>query len=140
MPVIELSLTGRPKSNRVVGIDLGTTNSLVAYMSDEGPAVIRDDTGNALVPSIVYFDSDEQRLLIGEEARQKLIADPHSAIYSAKRFMGKGIADVRADLSMVPFRVAPGSERVIRFQLGDRVFRPPEISALILRVLKSRAW
>jgi Fe-S protein assembly chaperone HscA len=139
MPVIELSMSGRPKSGRVVGIDLGTTNSLVAYVSDGVPEVIRDKNGAALVPSIVYFDSREKRLLVGEEARERLITEPRRAIYSVKRFMGKGSADVQEDLSLVPFQIAPGSEHVIRFQMGDRVFTPPEISAFILRDLKERA-
>src|ERR1041384_6941654 len=139
MPVIELSLSGRPKSARVVGIDLGTTNSLVAYMSDNGAEVVRDATGNALVPSIVYYDHAQDRLLVGEEARDRLITEPRKAIYSVKRFMGKGSADVREDLNLVPFQIAPDSEQVIGFQMGDRVFTPPEISAFILRDLKRRA-
>jgi molecular chaperone DnaK len=139
MPVIELSLSGRPKSARVVGIDLGTTNSLVAYMSDNGPEVIRDESGNGLVPSIVYYDHEQDILLVGEEARDRLITEPRKAIYSVKRFMGKGSADVQEDLSLVPFQIAPGSEQVIGFQMGDRVFTPPEISAFILRDLKRRA-
>ena len=139
MPVIELSLSGRPKSARVVGIDLGTTNSLVAYMSDNGPEVIRDEFGDGLVPSIVYYDHEKDRLLVGEEARERLITEPRKAIYSVKRFMGKGSADVQEDLSLVPFQIAPGSEQVIGFQMGDRVFTPPEISAFILRDLKRRA-
>ncbi len=139
MPVIELSMSGRPKSGRVVGIDLGTTNSLVAYMSDNGPEVICDRDGGALVPSIVYFDNQERRLLVGKDARDRLITEPRKAIYSVKRFMGKGSADVQEDLSLVPFQIAPGSEHVIRFQMGDRVFTPPEISAFILRDLKERA-
>jgi len=139
MPVIELSMSGLPKSGRVVGIDLGTTNSLVAFMGDNGPEVIRDEPGNALVPSIVYYDDDEDRLLVGEEARDRLITEPRKAIYSVKRFMGKGSADVQEDLSLVPFQIAPDSEQVIGFQMGDRVFTPPEISAFILRDLKRRA-
>jgi Fe-S protein assembly chaperone HscA len=139
MPVIELSMSGRPKSERVVGIDLGTTNSLVAYMAEGGPQVIRDEAGNGLVPSIVYYDSEQKRLLVGEEARARLITEPRKAIYSVKRFMGKGSADVQEDLSHAPFQVAPGSDQVIRFQMGDRVFTPPEISAFILRDLKERA-
>lgn len=139
MPMIELSMSGRPKSGRVVGIDLGTTNSLVAYMSENGPEVIRDERGGALVPSIVYFDVSEKRLLIGEEARERLITEPRKAIYSVKRFMGKGGADVQEDLRLVPFQIAQGSEQVIRFQMGDKVFTPPEISAFILRELKERA-
>src|SRR6185295_11545067 len=139
MPVIELSLSGRPKSARVVGIDLGTTNSLVAYMGDGGPEVIRDETGNGLVPSIVYYDSEQDRLLVGEEARDRLITEPRKAIYSVKRFMGKGSDDVQEDLSLVPFQIAPGSEQVIGFKMGDRVFTPPEITAFIPRDLKRRA-
>ena len=139
MPVIELSMTGRPRSGRVVGIDLGTTNSLVAFMGADGPEVIRDDSGNALVPSIVFYDNEERRLLVGEAARERLITEPRKAIYSVKRFMGKGSADVKEDLDMVPFEVAEGSENVIRFQMGERVFTPPEISAFILRDLRERA-
>jgi Fe-S protein assembly chaperone HscA len=132
-------MSGRPRSARVVGIDLGTTNSLVAYMAEGGPQVIRDDAGRALVPSIVYYDEEQKRLLVGEEARVKLITEPRKAIYSVKRFMGKGSADIQEDLSLVPFEVARGSEQVIRFQMGDRQFTPPEISAFILRELKERA-
>ena len=139
MPVIELSLSGRPKSARVVGIDLGTTNSLVAYVSENGAEIIRDRDGCGLVPSIVYFDHEQDRLLVGEEARERLITEPRKAIYSVKRFMGKGGADVQEDLGLVPFQIAPGSEQVIGFQMGDRVFTPPEISAFILRELKKRA-
>ena len=139
MPVIELSMTGRPKSRRVVGIDLGTTNSLVAYVSEGGPEVIRDDAGNALVPSIVYYDSAQKRLLVGSEAGEKLITEPRKAIYSVKRFMGKGGADVQEDLALVPFEITADSDKVIKFRMGDRVFTPPEISAFILRELKERA-
>ncbi|HSE98710.1 MAG TPA: Fe-S protein assembly chaperone HscA, partial [Blastocatellia bacterium] len=139
MPLIELSMTGRPKSGRVVGIDLGTTNSLVAFIGENGSEVIRDERGNALVPSIVYYDAEQKRLLVGEEARERLITEPRKAIYSVKRFMGKGSADVQEDLGLVPFQIAPGSEQVIRFQMGERVFTPPEISAFILRELKERA-
>ncbi len=139
MPIIELSLSGRPKSGRVVGIDLGTTNSLVAYTSESGPQVLCDEEARALVPSIVYYDAEQKRLLVGEEARNRLITEPRKAIYSVKRFMGKGILDVREDLALVPFKIAEGSEQVIRFQMGDRQFTPPEISAFILRELKERA-
>ncbi len=139
MPVIELSMSGRPKSGRVVGIDLGTTNSLVAFTGEGGPEVIRDERGNALVPSIVYYDTEQGQLLVGDEARERLITEPRKAIYSVKRFMGRGSADVQEDLRLVPFQIAAGSEQVIRFQMGDRVFTPPEISAFVLRNLKERA-
>ncbi len=139
MPRIELSMTGRLKSGRVVGIDLGTTNSLVAFMDGDKPVVIRGENDNPLVPSIVYYDEEKKRLLIGEEAREKLITEPRKAIYSVKRFMGKGASDVQEDLTLVPFQIAKGSEQVIRFQMGDKVFTPPEISAFILKELKERA-
>ncbi|HKS42861.1 MAG TPA: Fe-S protein assembly chaperone HscA [Blastocatellia bacterium] len=139
MPVIELSMSGRPKSGRVVGIDLGTTNSLVAFTGEGGPEVIRDERGEALVPSIVYYDTEQNQLLVGDEARERLITEPRKAIYSVKRFMGRGSADVQEDLRLVPFQIAAGSEQVIRFQMGDRVFTPPEISAFVLRDLKERA-
>jgi Fe-S protein assembly chaperone HscA len=132
-------MTGRLKSGRVVGIDLGTTNSLVAFMDGGKPVVICGESDNPLVPSIVYYDQEKKRLLIGEEAREKLITEPRKAIYSVKRFMGKGAADVQEDLSLVPFQIAKGSEQVIRFQMGDKVFTPPEISAFILKELKERA-
>src|SRR6185503_4463883 len=139
MPVIELSMSGRPKSGRVVGIDLGTTNSLVAFTGEGGPEVIRDERGEALVPSIVYYDTEQKQLLVGDEARERLITEPRKAIYSVKRFMGRGSADVQEDLRLVPFQIAAGSEQVIRFQMGDRVFTPPEISAFVLGELKERA-
>src|SRR5215212_6485635 len=136
MPVIELSMSGRPKSRRVVGIDLGTTNSLVAFTGDDGPEVIRDEHGDALVPSIVYYDAERRQLLVGNDARERLVTEPRKAIYSVKRFMGRGSADVQEDLRLTPFQIAEGSEQVIRFQMGDRVFTPPEISAFVLGELK----
>jgi Fe-S protein assembly chaperone HscA len=108
-------------------------------MGPNGPEVIRDESGYALVPSIVYFDSKDRRLLVGEEARERLLTEPRKAIYSVKRFMGKGSAEIQEDLNLLPFQVAPGSEQVIRFQMGDRQFTPPEISAFILRELRERA-
>ena len=76
MPRIELSMTGRLKSGRVVGIDLGTTNSLVAFMGDKGPQVIHSENENALVPSIVFYDEEKKRLLIGEEANRSTVRGP----------------------------------------------------------------
>jgi Fe-S protein assembly chaperone HscA len=127
------------KMAKVVGIDLGTTNSLVAYVDDGGnPQVIANAKGEKIVPSIVHC-SDKEGLLVGEPARPFLINDPENTIYSVKRFMGKGIGDVLEDLSLLHFRAAVGSEQVIRFLLGGKEFTPPEISSIILRDLKKRA-
>src|SRR5579883_2791235 len=123
---------------RVVGIDLGTTNSLVAFMDLTGPEIISGPDGSKLVPSIVSYTEDG-KLVIGNEAREYLISHPERTVYSAKRLMGRGVADVQDELKLFPFRIAPGSESVIRVALGEKTFTPPEISAFILRQLKKNA-
>ncbi len=124
---------------RVVGIDLGTTNSLVAYVDDGGnPQIIPDSRGGRMVPSVVHY-SAHRGLIVGDEAKEHLITDPANTIYSVKRFMGKGSGDVKTDLEMLHFRLAEGSEQVVRFHLGDRVLTPPEISSLVLKQLKKNA-
>jgi molecular chaperone DnaK len=125
---------------RTVGIDLGTTYSLVAYVDKETkqPKCIRGPYGSALCPSVVSLDADGS-IIVGEPARRRLLTQPARTIYSVKRLMGRGPADVAAELKIFPFRIDPGSESVIRVRLGDRVFTPPEISAFILRELKSWA-
>src|SRR5581483_10804501 len=126
---------------KVVGIDLGTTNSLVAYMDGSTPRVIRDAAGGALVPSVVAFDpkSGAEGIIVGEAAKKQLITHSDRTIYSVKRFMGKGLEDVRDDLSLIPFHLAEGQKEVVRIQIGNQLYTPPEISAFILRELKRRA-
>jgi molecular chaperone DnaK len=137
--------------SKVVGIDLGTTNSLVAYAKDGVPTVIRDKSGDALVPSIVSAAPDGT-IYVGREAQRRLLTDAARTVYSVKRFMGKGLDDVRDEASLLPFRITgavPSESRgeassesrggIIRIGLGDREFTPPEISAFILRDLKRRA-
>ena len=125
---------------RIVGIDLGTTYSLVAYTQEgtRSPRCLPDEQGRVLVPSVVSLDS-AGRLLVGWPAQEQLLKRPERSVYSVKRLMGRGLADVQEELKLFPFRVAPGSESVIKIQLGDRVFTPPEISAAVLRELKRRA-
>src|SRR5262245_11241406 len=150
--------------SRVVGIDLGTTNSLVAYVkraSDAAtgvPVVIRDRSGDALVPSVVSVAAGGT-VFVGREAQRRLLTEANRTAYSIKRFMGKGPDDVRDEASHFPFRIVgslrqaqggpsePGNEGasradnkgVLRVALGDREFTPPEISAFVLRELKRRA-
>jgi len=125
---------------RIVGIDLGTTNSLIAFMEGEAPAVIPGADGLNLVPSVVALDAKDQTI-VGHAARKYLIATPDHAIYSVKRLMGRGVEDVQDELTFFPFRLAsdlaPGE--VLRIQLGAKTFTPPEISAFILRQLKHNA-
>lgn len=123
---------------RIVGIDLGTTNSLVAFMDVTGPEVIPGSDASRLVPSVVSLDANGS-FVVGEAARRLLIDRPDRTVYSVKRLMGRGVDDVREELKLFPFRIAEGSEQVIRLELGGRQFTPPEISAQVLRELKRRA-
>jgi Fe-S protein assembly chaperone HscA len=127
-------------TERIVGIDLGTTNSLVAYMEGDRPVVIPGEDGLNLVPSVVALDEKGQ-IVVGSAARKYLIETPERAVYSVKRLMGRDVEDVRDELKLFPFRLAddlaPGE--VLRIKLGDKTFTPPEISAFILRQLKRNA-
>ena len=123
---------------KVVGIDLGTTNSLVAYVRDGEPRVIRDSSGDALVPSVVSLGEDGT-IFVGREAQRRLLTAPSRTVYSVKRFMGRGIEDVTDEASLFPFRIGGEAGGVVRIGLGDREFTPPEISAFVLRELKQRA-
>jgi Fe-S protein assembly chaperone HscA len=129
---------GEQKKARVVGIDLGTTNSLIAYMDLTSPKIIEDGNGRKIVPSVVSLDGRD-RLVAGEPARELLLTHPERTVYSVKRLMGRGVADVQEERTLFPFRIEEGSESVIRLKLGDRTFTPPEISAAVLRQLKENA-
>ncbi|HTZ82206.1 MAG TPA: Fe-S protein assembly chaperone HscA [Candidatus Acidoferrales bacterium] len=134
------SLIDSMSTEYIVGIDLGTTNSLVAFMQGDTPVVIPGDDGSNLVPSVVALDDNSQPV-IGNSARKFLIETPERAVYSIKRLMGRGVEDIQEELKLFPFRVAedlqPGE--VLRIKLGGKTFTPPEISALILRQLKRNA-
>ena len=124
--------------SKVVGIDLGTTNSLVAYADEGRPVVVRDDNGDALVPSVVSVGEDGT-IYVGREGQRRLLTAPSRSVYSVKRFMGRGIEDVEHEAALLPFRVAGDPGGVVRIGMADREFTPPEISAFILRELKHRA-
>ncbi len=124
----------------IVGIDLGTTNSLVAYMQGDSPVVIPGEDGLNLVPSVVALDENNQ-IVVGNAARKYLIETPERAVYSVKRLMGRGVEDVQDELKLFPFQLADDlqSGEVIRIKLGEKTFTPPELSAYILRQLKRNA-
>jgi Fe-S protein assembly chaperone HscA len=124
--------------SKVVGIDLGTTNSLVAYVKDGVPIVIRDKSGDGLVPSVVSV-AEDGTVYVGREAQRRLLTDAQRTAYSVKRFMGKGREDVQHEAEHFPFTVSGEAGGVVRVGLGDREYTPPEISAFILRELKRRA-
>ena len=125
---------------RIVGIDLGTTNSLVAYLDPRTgqPTCIPGPYDKTLCPSVVSRDPDGG-IVVGEPARRRLLTQPERTIYSVKRLMGRGPADVQDELKLFPFRIDPSSKNVIRVMLGEKGFTPPEISAFILRELKNWA-
>ncbi|HKF52407.1 MAG TPA: molecular chaperone DnaK [Candidatus Acidoferrales bacterium] len=124
---------------KTVGIDLGTTFSLIAYLDATGkPQCIPGPWGTTLCPSVVSLDADG-RIVVGEAARQLLLTQPERTIYSVKRLMGRGVEDVRDELKLFPFRIDENSRHVIRVRLGEKYFTPSEISAFILRELKSWA-
>ena len=125
---------------RIVGIDLGTTNSLVAYLDPQSgaPKCVPGPSGSTLCPSIVSLDPDGS-IIVGEPARRRLLTQPERTIYSVKRLMGRGPSDIQSELKLFPFRVDPSSDHVIRVRLGEKVFTPPEISSFILRELKNWA-
>src|SRR5713226_3240689 len=127
-------------TDRIVGIDLGTTNSLVAFMQGENPVVIPGEDGLNLVPSVAALDEKNQPV-IGNAARKYLTETPERAVYSIKRLMGRGVDDVQEELKFFPFRLAEDLQagEVLRIKLGEKTSTPPEISALILRQLKRNA-
>jgi molecular chaperone DnaK len=121
---------------RIVGIDLGTTNSLVAYMKDGTPTVVAGRSGRTMVPSVVALT--DNGLIVGDSAKEHLTRNPERTVYSVKRFMGKGLADVQSELSYFPYSLTEQGG-VIRIQLGEKSYSPPQISAMILKELKHRA-
>ena len=124
---------------RVVGIDLGTTNSLIAFMEGEKPVVIPGEDGESLVPSVVAMTEDG--VVVGNAARGTLLSDASSAVYSAKRLMGRDIEDIREELKLFPFQLAEGLKpgEVLRLSVGGLTLTPPEISAYVLMQLKKNA-
>jgi molecular chaperone DnaK/molecular chaperone HscA len=124
---------------RVVGIDLGTTNSLVAYMEGDTPVVIPGEDGERLVPSVVAWT--DEGVVVGNAARGTLMSDSASAVYSAKRLMGRDITDVEEELKLFPFKLAEGLKpgEVLKVSVGGLMLTPPEISAYVLQQLKKNA-
>jgi molecular chaperone DnaK len=121
---------------RIVGIDLGTTNSLVAYMADGRPCVIPGRNERTMVPSVVAMT--DNGLIVGDSAKEHLTRSPERTVYSVKRFMGKSLEDVQGELAYFPYHLTEQGG-VIRIKLGEKTYSPPQISAMILKELKQRA-
>jgi molecular chaperone DnaK len=126
------------ETGKVIGIDLGTTNSAVAVMEGGQATIITNEEGGRTTPSVVAF-SDEGERLVGAIARRQAVTNPKGTIYSIKRFMGRRESEVPEEISLVPFDVTAGKDGVAEVTVGDRQYSPPEISAMILQKLKAAA-
>jgi len=126
------------QGEKIIGIDLGTTNSVVAVMEGKEPKVIANKEGNRLTPSVVAFN-DKGETLVGDIARRQAVTNPKRTIYSIKRFMGRRHNEVAGEEKMVPYEVVGGPEDYVKVKAGDQTFTPPEVSAKVLRSLKEAA-
>ena len=124
--------------SKIIGIDLGTTNSVVAVMEGGEPTVITNPEGGRLTPSIVAFAKTGERL-VGQVAKRQAVTNPENTVFSIKRFMGRKFDEVNEEMKMVPFRVVRASNGDVRIAAGDKESSPPEISAMILQKLKQAA-
>jgi molecular chaperone DnaK len=126
------------QGEKIIGIDLGTTNSVVAIMEGLEPKVIPNAEGNRLTPSVVAFN-DKDETIVGEPARRQAVTNPKRTIYSAKRFMGRRHSEVQSEEKMVPYGVTGGANEYVKIKVGDKEYTPQEISAKVLRKLKESA-
>jgi len=123
---------------KIIGIDLGTTNSVVAVMEGNEPKVILNEEGGRTTPSVVAF-TKEGDIHVGQAAKRQAIANPENTIFSVKRFMGRSFDEVSEEMKMVPYKVVKGSRNEVRIEAGGKQYSPPEISAMILQKLKKSA-
>ncbi len=142
MPLLQIGLPGKkkpePKKDLIVGIDLGTTNSLIAFMDGENPKTIANKSEETIVPSVVSID-ENFNVIVGHEAKEKLLLDPEHTVYSVKRLMGKSYRDVENDTHLISYKLADEQAGLVRVKIGENFYTPIELSAMILRDLKSRA-
>jgi molecular chaperone DnaK len=123
---------------KVIGIDLGTTNSVVAVVEGGNPTVMANQEGSRLTPSVVGFTKDEE-ILVGQVAKRQAITNPENTVFSIKRFMGRRYDEVLGEIKLVPFKVVKASNGDVRVEIRGKHYAPPEISAMILRKLKEAA-
>jgi molecular chaperone DnaK len=123
---------------KIIGIDLGTTNSCVAVMEGNDPVVIPNSEGGRTTPSVVAFTKSGERL-VGQPAKRQAITNPKNTIFSIKRFMGRFMNEVTEEMKKVPYEVIPGENNTARVKVSDRVYSPPEISAMVLQKMKKTA-
>src|SRR6185436_9050501 len=123
---------------KIIGIDLGTTNSCVAVMEGDQPKVLINSAGSRITPSVVAFTEKGERL-IGQVAKHQQVTNPKNTVFSIKRFVGRRHKEVATEEKMVPYEVVGGPDDYVKVKIGDKEYTPPEISAMILRKLKEAA-
>ncbi len=126
------------QGEKIIGIDLGTTNSVVSVIEGSEAKVIANQEGNRLTPSVVAF-TDKGEILVGEPAKRQAVTNPKNTVYSIKRFMGRRHSEVETEEKMVPYTIVGGPSDYVKVKAGNKEYTPPEISALILRKLKEAA-
>ena len=125
-------------ASKIIGIDLGTTNSVVAVMEGGDPVVIPNAEGGRTTPSVVAFTKDGERL-VGQVAKRQAVTNPKQTIFSIKRFMGRRLNEVTEETKRVPYKVVAGPNGLAAVEIGGKVYTPPEISAMILQKMKQTA-
>ena len=126
---------GKMASKKIIGIDLGTTNSVVAVMEGTTPKVLINRQGNRLTPSVVAF-TDKGERLVGQPARHQQVTNPRNTVFSMKRFMGRRHSEVSAEEKMVPYGVVGGPEELVKVRVREKDYTPQEVSAMVLQELK----
>src|SRR6478735_4826684 len=124
--------------SKIIGIDLGTTNSVVAVMEGGEPVVITNPEGSRITPSVVGFTKSGERL-VGQVAKRQAVTNPENTVFSIKRFMGRKFDEVNEEMKMVPYSVVRSGNGDVRIGAGDKEYSPPEVSAMILQKLKQAA-
>ena len=124
--------------SKIIGIDLGTTNSCVAVMEGGEPKVITNPEGGRTTPSVVAFSKDGERL-VGQPAKRQAVTNPNNTIYSIKRFMGREYNEVETEISEVPYNVKKGKSGAVEVEIEGKTYVPPEISAMVLQKLRQTA-
>src|ERR687898_2307862 len=124
--------------SKIIGIDLGTTNSVVAVMEGGEPVVITNPEGSRITPSVVGFTKSGERL-VGQVAKRQAVTNPENTVFSIKRFMGRRFDEVNEEMKMVPYSVGAVPNGDVRVKIIDKEYAPPEISAMILQKLKQAA-
>src|SRR5688500_10013470 len=125
-------------ADKVIGIDLGTTNSVVAVLEGGDPVVIPNAEGGRTTPSVVAFTKDGERL-VGQIAKRQAVTNPQNTVFSIKRFMGRKVGEVQDESKRVPYKIVSGSSDVVAVEVQGKRYTPPEISAMILQKMKQTA-